>query len=118
MARKGETVDLLVDLFFMAMEGRRPELSFPESVREKAIKTMAISSRNCFRGHHRNVFHTFTTWDRGFATCQSRIVQMFRQAHKRDVHRKIRTDLQAWLHLDDFEGRRTTERKSSSNRVS
>lgn len=31
--KKGETVDLLIDLFYMAMHDRRPELAFPSTVR-------------------------------------------------------------------------------------
>lgn len=30
--RNGETVDLLINLFYMAMHGRRSELAFPSSV--------------------------------------------------------------------------------------
>ncbi|CAM9664726.1 unnamed protein product [Ectocarpus fasciculatus] len=30
--KKGETVDLLIDVFYMAMYGRRPELAFPSTV--------------------------------------------------------------------------------------
>lgn len=33
--RKGDTADLLIDMFWMAMEGSRPELGFPDKVSSK-----------------------------------------------------------------------------------
>lgn len=32
VARRGETVDLFIDLFYMAMHGQRSELAFPATV--------------------------------------------------------------------------------------
>ncbi|CAM9874109.1 unnamed protein product [Ectocarpus sp. 6 AP-2014] len=37
--KKGETVDLLIDLFYMAMHGRRPELAFPSTVQLGAMES-------------------------------------------------------------------------------
>lgn len=38
VVRKGHTVDLLIDLFWMSVEGARPELACPDMVRELLTK--------------------------------------------------------------------------------
>ncbi|CAM9487881.1 unnamed protein product [Ectocarpus sp. 12 AP-2014] len=37
--KRGETVDLLIDLFYMAMHGRRPELAFPSTIQLGAMES-------------------------------------------------------------------------------